>query len=85
MIVGAATKQTSACQQPSTACQHIQASTSPFSPCRAPVGPNCDVLYNKTRYTPPGVYTNVAQLRRWVDANLACLKEGDICPWGGTW
>ncbi|KAI7840675.1 hypothetical protein COHA_005597 [Chlorella ohadii] len=47
-------------------------------------GPNCDVLYNKTRYTPPGVYTNVAQLRRWVDANLACLNKGDICPWGGT-
>ncbi len=52
-------------------------------PCT--VGDDCDVLYNKTRFGPPGVYTNVAQLRPWVEANLVCLGQGQACPWGGTW
>ncbi|KAI7840674.1 hypothetical protein COHA_005596 [Chlorella ohadii] len=47
-------------------------------------GDDCDVLYNRTRFGPPGAYTNVAQLRPWVDANLACLAQGQACPWGGT-
>ncbi|KAI7840672.1 hypothetical protein COHA_005594 [Chlorella ohadii] len=47
-------------------------------------GDKCPVLYAKTRFGTPGVYTNVAQLRGWVDANLACLAENKTCPWGGT-
>ena len=43
------------------------------------------MLYNKTEYGKPGVYTNIAQLKRWVKANVACLAQGQACPWGGTW
>jgi len=63
----------------------MQADFQILAPCHAPVGDDCDVLYNRTRFGPPGAYTNVAQLRPWVDANLACLAQGQACPWGGTW
>lgn len=43
------------------------------------------VQFDKTRYGRPGVYTDIAQLKRWVKANLACLARGEVCPWGGTW
>ena len=48
-------------------------------------GDSCKVQFDQTRFGRPGVYTNIAQLKRWVKANLACLAQGKICPWGGTW
>lgn len=50
-------------------------------------GDKCEFLFNQTRYGKPGVYTDIASLRLWIDSNIACLQQPDFeqCSgWEGT-